>query len=261
MEHLYKSIEIKNYLICFFPLPDLAIELIIKDLKLAIDLNGYTNEMLKIYILNYFSQFHNYILNYYKVNKLNVYLRKKYGKYRSSLGLLKKFHLIHLIQHFNINIPLKPYVIDVIKQFQNNINITSNNNIITIKVDDKVIELKPNMLIELNVMVEDNLYLYYKEIRENKIYNYVLVSKRPYSIKVICNFTSGPNITKIALLCYYTILISNTIYSSLDELYIEMRKILLLLYDRCHTLKSNDINRGITISQNELQNIRSSLLD
>jgi len=33
MEHLYKSIEIKNYLICFFPLPDLAIELIIKNLK------------------------------------------------------------------------------------------------------------------------------------------------------------------------------------------------------------------------------------
>lgn len=250
MEHLYKSIEIKNYLICFFPLPDLAIELIIKNLKLAIDLNGYTNEMLKIYILN----------NLKKRDELNLYIRKKYGKYRSSLSLLKKFHLIHLIQHFNINIPLKPYVIDVIKEFQNNIDITSKNNIITIKIDDKVIELKPNTLIELNVMVEDNLYLYYKEIRKNKIYNYVLVSKRPCFIKVICNFRSGPDIRKIALLCYYTILISNTIYSSLDELYIEMRKILFLMYNKCVDLRLNDINTGITISQNELDNIRSNLL-
>ena len=87
MEHLYKSIEIKNYLISFFPLPDLAIELIIKNLKLAIDLNGYTNEMLKKYILN----------NFKVRDELNEYLRKKNGKYRSSLGLLKKFHLIHLI--------------------------------------------------------------------------------------------------------------------------------------------------------------------
>ena len=250
MEHLYKSIEIKNYLICFFPLPDLAIELIIKDLKLAIDLNGYTNEILKKYILN----------NLKKRDELNLYIRKKYGKYRSSLGLLKKFHLIHLIQHFNINIPLKRYAINVIKQFENNINITSKNNIITIKIDDKVIELKPNTLIELNVMVKDNLYLYYKEIRENNIYNYVLVSKRPYSIKVICNFRSGPNIKKIALLCYYSILINNTIYNSLDELYIEMRKILFLMYNNCHDLRPTDINTGIIISQNELENIRSNLL-
>ena len=80
-------------------------------------------------------------------------------------------------------------------------------------------------------------------------------------MKVICNFRSGPNITKIASLYYYTIFISNTIYSSLDKLYIEMRKILLLMYDKCHELKPDDINRGITISQNELQNIRSSLFD
>ena len=45
MEHIYKSIDIKNYLICYFPLPDLAIEIIINNLKLAIDLNGYTNDI------------------------------------------------------------------------------------------------------------------------------------------------------------------------------------------------------------------------
>ena len=50
MEHIYKSIEIKDYLYYFFPLPDLAIELVINNLKLAVDLNGYTNEMLKLYI-------------------------------------------------------------------------------------------------------------------------------------------------------------------------------------------------------------------
>lgn len=29
--HIYKSIEIKDYLYSFFPLPDLAIELVIKN--------------------------------------------------------------------------------------------------------------------------------------------------------------------------------------------------------------------------------------
>jgi len=251
MEHLYKSIEIKNYLICFFPLPDLAIELIIKNLKLAIDLNGYTNEMLKKYILN----------NFKVRDELNEYLRKKNGKYRSSLGLLKKFHLIHLIQHFNIDIPLKPYAIDFIKQFQNNINITTENNIITIKVDDKVIELKPNTLINLNVLVKDNLYLYYKEIHKNKIYNYILVSKRSHTLSVICNVKSGPDITKIALLYYYTTIINTKMNNLLDELYIEIKKIFLSMYDRCYALKQVDINSGITISHNELQHIRNSLFD
>ena len=76
MEHIYKSIEIKDYLYSFFPLPDLAIELVIKNLKLAVDLNGYTNEILKLYI------------KHHNILDLNKYLRKTYGKYRSNLGLL-----------------------------------------------------------------------------------------------------------------------------------------------------------------------------
>lgn len=100
MEHIYKSIEIRDYLYSFFPLPDLAIDLVIKNLKLAVDLNGYTNEMLKLYI------------KHHNIVDLNKYLRKNYGKYRSSLGLLKRYQLIKVIQHFDINIPLKPYKID-----------------------------------------------------------------------------------------------------------------------------------------------------
>lgn len=100
MEHIYKSIEIKDYLYYFFPLPDLAIELVINNLKLAVDLNGYTNEMLKLYIKKH------------KIVDLNKYLRKTYGKYRSNLGLLKRYQLIKVIQHFDIPVPLKPYKID-----------------------------------------------------------------------------------------------------------------------------------------------------
>jgi hypothetical protein len=249
MEHIYKSIEIRNYLYSFFPLPDLAIELVINNLKLAVDLNGYTNEMLKKYIKQH------------KIVDLNQYLRKTYGKYRSNLGLLKRYQLIKVIQYFDILVPLKRYKIDFINQFQNNINITTENNIITIKVDDKVIELKPNTLINLNVLVKDNLYLYYKEIHKNKIYNYILVSKRSHTLSIICNVKSGPDITKIALLYYYTTIINTKINNLLDELYIEMKKIFLSMYDRCYALKQVDVNNGITISHNELQNIRNSLFD
>tara|TARA_B000000477_G_scaffold13704_1_gene11721 strand:+ start:393 stop:989 length:597 start_codon:yes stop_codon:yes gene_type:complete len=107
MEHIYKSIEIRDYLYFFFPLPDLAIELVINNLKLAVDLNGYTNEMLKLYIKQY------------KIVDLNKYLRKTYGKYRSNLGLLKRYQLIKVIQYFNIPVPLKPYKIDIIDKFFN----------------------------------------------------------------------------------------------------------------------------------------------
>lgn len=45
----------------------------------------------------------------------------------------------------------------------------------------------------------------------------------------------------------------------LDELYIEIKKIFLSMYDRCYALKQVDVNSGITISHNELQHIRNSL--
>jgi hypothetical protein len=132
MEHIYKSIEIRDYLYFFFPLPDLAIELIINNLKLAVDLNGYTNEMLKIYIKQY------------KIINLNKYLRKNYGKYRSNLGLLKRYQLIKVIQYFDIPIPLKPYKIDIIDKFLNDNKIRYENKNIYIGdklhvIDNKII--------------------------------------------------------------------------------------------------------------------------
>ena len=193
MEHLYKSIEIKNYLICFFPLPDLAIELIIKNLKLAVDLNGYTNEMLKLYIKQH------------KIVDVNKYLRKKYGKYRSNLGLLKRYQLIKVIQHFDIPVPLKPYKIDIIDKYLNDNGIRYENkniyvgdklyvfdNIITlgkliidIKADHYIVRLgncyfKNNKIEYKNIIF---LYCYYNIIenrnieivfQKNKIINQIL---------------------------------------------------------------------------------------
>ena len=176
MEHLYQSIEIKNYLICFFPLPDLAIELIIKNLKLAVDLNGYTNEMLKIYIVNYF-----------KVgNVLNEYLRKNYGKYRSSLGLLKKFHLINVIQHFDINIPLKPYKIDIIDKYLNDNRIRYDNR--NIYVGDKL-------------YVIDNLIILGKLIIDIKSDHYIVRLGNCYFKNNKIKYK-----TIIFLYCYYNII-------------------------------------------------------
>jgi len=139
MEHLYKSIEIKNYLYSFFPLPDLAIELVIKNLKLAVDLNGYTNEMLKLYIKQH------------KIVDLNKYLRKNYGKYRSSLGLLKKYQLVKVIQHFDILVPLKPYKIDIIDKYLNDNEIRYENR--NIYVGDKLYAFD-NIIILGKIIIE-----------------------------------------------------------------------------------------------------------
>ena len=109
MEHLYKSIEIKNYLLNNFPLPDIAVELVINNLKLAIDLNGYTNQMLLEYINRYCKQ------------DIKPYLRKKYGKNRNCLEKLKKYQLIHIIQIFNVDIPLRPFRINYIDNIDINI--------------------------------------------------------------------------------------------------------------------------------------------
>ena len=187
MEHIYKSIEIKNYILTFFPLPDLALELIINNLKLAVDLNGYTNDLLKKYIENNIKD---------KIN-LNKYLHKKYGKGRSSLSLLKKYQLIHIIQYYNIDISLKRYG-NILLEYQNNnkIKIDIENNIIKINTDLSNIELKINTVIKLAV---DNLilYIYIKKIKNNKIYNYVIIYQKDNTIKLLFNNRIGINAIKL----------------------------------------------------------------
>jgi hypothetical protein len=238
MEHLYKSIDIKNYLICYFPLPDLAIELIIDNLKLAIDLNGYTNIMLKTYIM-----FNN-------IN-LNEYIRLKYGKNRSNLSLLKKYQLIHIIQHYNIDIPLQPYKIDELKKFKedNNITLSTENNSIIINN----ITLSVNTLIPINInsSIIKNLFIYIKTINNNKISNYALVCKyNNNNISIIINITTKIDYVKLALLyCYTTVYNNNLTFTrkrTTDNLYIEMRNILCLIHDKCCILKLNNTDNIFT---------------
>lgn len=108
MEHLYFSIKIENVLNDIFPEP--AVECIRKYLKLAIDLNGYTNKDLREYI---FAEDNN--------NEINVYSRRKYGKNRSCVSKLKKYQLIHIIHHFNIDIPILRFPRDIAKEICNNL--------------------------------------------------------------------------------------------------------------------------------------------
>jgi len=174
MEHIYKSIEIRDYLYSFFPLPDLAIELVIKNLKLAVDLNGYTNEMLKLYI------------KHHNIADLNKYLRKNYGKYRSNLSLLKRYQLVKVIQHFDINIPLKPYKIDIIDKYLNDNKITYENR---------------------NIYVGDKLYVVNNIITLGKI---IIEIKADYYIVRLgnCYFKNNKIEYKklIFLYCYYNII-------------------------------------------------------
>jgi hypothetical protein len=179
MEHIYKSIEIRDYLYSFFPLPDLAIELIINNLKLAVDLNGYTNEMLKLYI------------NQHKIVDLNKYLRKTYGKYRSNLSLLKRYQLIKVIQHFNIPVSLKPYKIDIIDKYLNDNGI---------KYENK------------NIYVNDKLYIVNNIITLGRIT--IDITYDNYIVKLgdLCYRNNKIEYkTIIFLYCYYNIIENNNI--------------------------------------------------
>ena len=94
MYHILHSIKFKQYLYDILPFPDLAIEIIMYYLKLAVDLNGYTNFDLKTYIIHY---------NFN--NNIDTYLFNKYKKIYNA----KKYQLIDSIQKFNIPIELLPF--------------------------------------------------------------------------------------------------------------------------------------------------------
>ena len=98
MEHIYTCIRLVCHLRRLFP--DNVVYNIRSHLKLALDLNGYTNRELLEYIKKD---------NRYIQIDVNEYLRNKYGKNRCRLDLLKKYQIIHVIQRFNFNILLRRY--------------------------------------------------------------------------------------------------------------------------------------------------------
>lgn len=249
MEHIYKSIEIKNYILTFFPLPDLALELIINNLKLAVDLNGYTNDFLKIYIVN----------NLKKNIDLNKYLHKKYGKGRSSLSLLKKYQLIHIIQYYNIDIPLRRYG-NILLEYQKNnkIRIDIENNIIKINTDLSNIELKINTVIKLAINNSLLLYIYIKKIKNNKIYNYVIVYQKDNTIKLLFNNNRiGINAIKLGILYSYVEIFKHN-YE--NEISLEIKKIIMLLTNNCINLDLNDFNSLNFLTQDDLNYIYSECI-
>lgn len=155
MCHILKSIDFKTLLYDILPFPDLAIEIIIKYLGLAIDLNGYTNAELKLYI--------------YKntTRGIPLFLKTVYGKHRSTIDKLKKYQLIHVIQHFSIPIVIYPFKINYIAKYFNDniINLKIDNNNITFESNNTKYELNKNKLIHLNrislLIRNNNKIIYY----------------------------------------------------------------------------------------------------
>ena len=244
MEHIYKSIEIKNYILTFFPLPDLALELIINNLKLAVDLDGYTNDFLKIYIEK----------NLKNKIDLNKYLRKKYGKGRSNLSLLKRYQLIHIIQYYNINIPLRRYG-NILLEYQNNnkIKIDIENNKIKINTDLNNIELKINTIIKLAINDDLFLYIYIKKIKNNKIYNYVIIYQQDNIIEILFNNNKiGINAIKLGILYSYFEIFKHN-YD--NEVSFEMKKIIMLLTNNCVNIDFNELNKLNFLTQDDLYHI------
>jgi len=250
MEHIYKSIEIKNYILTFFPLPDLALELIINNLKLAVDLDGYTNDFLKIYIEK----------NLKNKIDLNKYLRKKYGKGRSNLSLLKRYQLIHIIQYYNINIPLRRYG-NILLEYQNNnkIKIDIENNKIKINTDLNNIELKINTIIKLAINDDLFLYIYIKKIKNNKIYNYVIIYQQDNIIEILFNNNKiGINAIKLGILYSYFEIFKHN-YD--NEVSFEMKKIIMLLTNNCVNIDFNELNKLNFLTQDDLYNIYTKCIN
>tara|TARA_B100001778_G_scaffold334972_2_gene350003 strand:+ start:12382 stop:13131 length:750 start_codon:yes stop_codon:yes gene_type:complete len=248
MEHIYKSIEIKNYILTFFPLPDLALELIINNLKLAVDLNGYTNNFLKIYIEN----------NVKNKTDLNKYLHKKYGKRRSSLSLLKKYQLIHIIQYYNIDIPLKRYG-NILLEYQNTnkIKIDIENNIIKINTNLSNIELKINTLILITIKDNIFLYIYIKKIKNNKIYDYIIIYQNDNIIKILSNNRVGINAYKFGILYSYFQIFKHN-YE--NETSFEINKIVMLLTNNCINLNLHQFNTLNFLTQDDLNIINTKFI-
>ena len=248
MEHIYKSIEIKNYILTFFPLPDLALELIINNLKLAVDLNGYTNDFLKIYIEN----------NVKNKADLNKYLHKKYGKRRSSLRLLKKYQLIHIIQYYNIDIPLKRYG-NILLEYQNTnkIKIDIENNIIKINTNLSNIELKINTLILITLKDNIFLYIYIKKIKNNKIYDYIIIYQNDNIIKILSNNRVGINAYKFGILYSYFQIFKHN-YE--NETSFEINKIVMLLTNNCINLNLHQFNTLNFLTQDDLNIINTKFI-
>lgn len=107
MEHINQSVKIVCILRRFFP--DNVVYNIRSLLRLAIDLNGYTNNE----IIDYIRDGTTSTLN----TKICQYLKHKYGYSRRNIYLLKRYQLIHVVQKFNIYIPICRYRINENKIF------------------------------------------------------------------------------------------------------------------------------------------------
>ena len=96
MCHNILSYNFKNFLYEILPFPELVVEIIIKFLNLAVDIN-LKNNQLKLLIIKDKINYKNYNIKYYE-KKCN-YLKKKYNK---TIHTAKRYQLINYIQTYNI---------------------------------------------------------------------------------------------------------------------------------------------------------------
>ena len=145
MEHLNHSIKIVCILRRLFP--DNVVYNIRTNLRLAIDLNGYTNEQLIDTIKDN--------ITYMLTKKIHKYIQTKYGYNRRKICLLKKYQLIHVIQKFNIHIPIRRHPLDQNKIFVDkhidNITWDTNNIKYTLKDDNTEYYLGNSKCILMNI--------------------------------------------------------------------------------------------------------------
>ena len=144
MEHLNHSIKIVCILRRLFP--DNVVYNIRSNLRLAIDLNGYTNEQL----INTIKDNITYMLT----KKIHKYIQTKYGYNRRKICLLKKYQLIHVIQKFNIHIPIRRHPLDqnkiFVDKYIDNITWGTNNIKYTLKDDNTEYYLDNSKCIFIN---------------------------------------------------------------------------------------------------------------
>lgn len=203
MEHVYKSIQI----ICILEqkFPKLVVHNIRKYLMLAIDLNGYRRDELINLIKNHIHT---------KIDEVNKYTKKHYGKNRRYIQDLKVYQLINVIHHFRIVFPLRRYPRNVYKEvsdkYNHSFDINTQSCIIipnrkmnritkfNITNNDShenylVIEKITNKCVYIQLYIRDKLKLYHSSCRltHNEFISYVVIYIYKYEdiSKSECDFS------------------------------------------------------------------------
>lgn len=239
MEHLNQSIKIVCILRRLFP--DNVVYNIRSILRLAIDLNGYTNNE----IIDSITSGTTYTLT----TRIHQYLKTKYGYNRRKICLLKRYQLIHVIQKFNIHLPIRRYRLDqdkiFVDKYVENIKWGTQHVEYKLKDDDNIYSLNSSNSISLTNI--PNCYKNYKisilidKVTDKRVKIYTFIIENIYKLHDYKRYQlQYITISKYLLI---RLMLENTLMTGSQERYYNCYPI--LLYSKRKSLKIQNVSSDI----------------